>query len=739
MSASPESRSAPSRRTLLKAGVAGSLVLAIPVPHAQGATTDAQTHAAFVPDAFIRIDARGKTTLIMPQVEMGQGIYTGHAMILAEELDAAWSDVSVEAAPANTKLYANPLFSIQATGGSSSVRAFWVPLRKTAAAARAMLIAAAARQWKVDPASCTAVNGKVVHNASGKELSYGVLAAAAAKEPRPANPRLKTPAEFKLIGKPLKRLDTPDKVNGKAVFGIDIMPAGVKFATLAASPVLGGKVAHVGDRDTAMRVPGVKQIVVLDDLVAVVGDHFWAAKQGLAALDITWNEGANRTVDSREIWDSLHKASESEGKIAKARGDAVKALKEGDVYEAHYELPFLAHATMEPMNCTVQVTAAACDIWVGTQVCARAQELGAKVTGLPLEKVSVHNQLIGGGFGRRLDIDGIEKALRIAQKVSGPVKVVYTREEDIQHDCYRPIYYDRLSASLKDGKIDGWRHRISGSSIMARWFPQALALSHGIDGDEVDSAADEPYDIPNMRVEAVQSEPPGLVTGFWRGVGPNANVFAIESFMDELAHKAGKDPVDFRRAMLGKQPRLLHALNVVAERSGWGRPLPKRVGRGVCCQTSFASFIATVIEAEVDEQGEVLVRRVDTAVDTGIAINPDSIIAQLQGGVIFGLTAALYGEITIEKGRVQQSNFSDYRMLRIDQMPTIDVHLIKSGEAPGGIGEPGTTAAPPALRNAIYAATGIPLRRLPIDRDVLSGKKPLPPIRPITFLQPIRP
>jgi len=711
---------APSRRTILKAGAAGGLLLVIPLPLARA---DDRTKAAFAPDAFIRLDTTGKVTLVMPQVEMGQGIYTAHAMMMADEMDADWQMVSVEAAPPNTALYANPMLTVQATGNSNSVRAFWKPLRTTAAAARAMLIAAAAKQWKVDPASCTADSGNVVHAASGRKLSYGALANAAAKELRPADPTLKTPDQFKLIGKPLKRIDTPDKVNGTAKFGIDMMPEGVKFATLAASPVLGGKVGNVDGQSDAMAVPGVKQIVILDDLVAVVGDHYWAAKQGLDALNITWNDGANANVTTALVWADLKKAAASPGLVAKKEGDADKALSNGDKLEAKYELPFLAHAPMEPMNCTVHVTPDSCEIWVGTQVCARTQEAGATITGLPLEKVTVHNQLLGGGFGRRLETDATEKAVRIAQKVDGPVKVVYSREEDIQHDRYRPSYYTQMWATLKDGKIDGWLHRVAGSSVVARWLAPAFAGNHNIDFDEVDSAIDQPYDIPNLRVEAVRAEPPGVTTGFWRGVGPNNNVFAVESFMDELANKAGKDPVDFRRSMLDKNPRLLNALNVVAQKSGWGSALPKRVGRGVCCQPSFASFIATVVEAEVDENGEVHLRRINTAVDVGTAVNPDTIRAQLQGGIVFGLTAALYGEVTLENGRVQQSNFNDYRMLRINQVPNIEVHLIKSAEPPGGIGETGTTAGPPALRNAIYAATGIALRRLPIDREILSGRK----------------
>ncbi|MFZ0553421.1 MAG: molybdopterin cofactor-binding domain-containing protein, partial [Steroidobacteraceae bacterium] len=573
------------------------------------------------------------------------------------------------------------------------------------------------------PATCAAVNGEVIHGPSGRKVAYGSLVAAASSETPPKSPRLKSPAEFKLIGRPMKRLDTPDKVNGKAQFGIDMMPPGVKFATLAACPVFGGKVARV-DSSAAQRIPGVRQVIVLDDLVAVVGDHFWAAKQGLAALDISWDEGPNVTVDSALIRDRLREASEHPGLVARNVGDAAKALAGGTPHEARFELPFLAHATMEPMNCTAHVTSDACEVWVGTQVCARTQAVAAQVTGLPLEKVTVHNQLLGGGFGRRLETDATEKAVRIAQRVDGPVKVVYTREEDIQHDLYRPIYYDRVAATLKDGRIDAWHYRVAGSSVVARWLPPAYTGNHDIDFDEVDSAIDMPYEIPNFRVEVVRSEPPAVPTGFWRGVGPNNNVFAVESFMDELAAAAGKDPVAFRRGMLGNTPRLEHALEVVADKAGWGSPLPPRTGRGVCCQIAFASFIATVVEAEVDTDGEVRLRRVTSAVDAGTVVNPDTIVAQLQGGLIFGLTAALYGEITIEKGRVQQSNFNDYRMLRIDQAPPIDVHLIASGEPPGGIGETGTTAGPPALRNALYAATGIALRRLPIDREVLAGRKP---------------
>jgi isoquinoline 1-oxidoreductase subunit beta len=711
-----------SRRGLLTGGLASGVLFAFHLP--VGAVNEPvqppdDTQGKFAPNAFIRIDGAGHTTLVMPQVEMGQGVYTAIAMILAEELDADLAQVALEHAPPSDKLYGNPAFGIQATGNSNSIRAWWQGLREAGAAARAMLVQAAAKQWQVDPASCTASKSEVTHKDSGRKLSYGELASAASGE-TPKDVPLKDPKDFVYIGQPLKRFDTPDKVNGKAVYGIDAMLDGMKFATVAACPVHGGKVRNVDDT-AAKKIAGVRKVVVLDDMVAVVGDHMWAAKQGLDALKIDWDEGANAHLSTDDIWRELRAASEKDGAVAKSVGDIAKGLATGERVEAAYELPFLAHAPMEPVNATVHFKGDSCEVWTGTQVMTRCQSEAAKAAGLPVEKVAVYNHLLGGGFGRKLEADMVVAAVRVAKQVDGPVKVLWTREEDIRHDVYRPVYRDTIAATLSDGKIAAWKYKVTGSSVMARWFPAGFA--NGIDIDAVDSAVDMPYDIPNFHVEYVRAEPPGVTTGFWRGVGPNNNVFAIECFMDELARKAGKDPVEFRRSMLGKNPRLLAALNLAAEKSGWSQPLPARVGRGVCAQPSFASFIATVVEAEVDEQGEVHLRRVTSAVDTGIAVNPDTIVAQLEGGLIFGFTAALYGEVTIAKGRVQQSNFNDYRMLRIDQTPKIEVHVIKSGEAPGGIGETGATAGPPALRNAIYAATGVALRRLPIDRSLIAGKK----------------
>jgi isoquinoline 1-oxidoreductase subunit beta len=707
------------RREVLAAGAAGGFLLGFHVP-VRGGVKQARGDGQFEPNAFIRIDATGKTTLVMPQVEMGQGVYTSIALILAEELDADYAQVVLEHAPPSDALYANPVFGLQATGNSNSIRAFWKPLRSAGAAARAMLIGAAAGKWSVPVESCTAAAGQVIHARTGRKLPYGSLADLARTVAPPATPKLKDPKDFVLIGKAQKRYDTPDKVIGKTVYGIDVILPGMRFATIAASPVFGGKVAHVDDA-AARAVRGVHKVIVDHDLVAVVGDHMWAAKQGLEALRITWDEGPQAQLASSGIWEDLRRASAADGVVAKSVGNVDQALARGERLEAAYELPFLAHATMEPMNCTVQLKKDSCEVWLGTQIMSRVQGTVAKLTGLPPEKVIVHNHYLGGGFGRRLEPDMALKAVRVAQQLDGePVKVVWTREEDIQHDWYRPAYRDTIAASLHEGRTAAWKYKVSGSSIMARWLPPAF--QKGIDIDAVDSAVDIPYDIPALQVQYVRAEPHAVPTGFWRGVGPNNNVFATECFIDELARKAGKDPIAFRVGMLDPNPRLKAVLELVAEKSGWGQPLPARVGRGVSAQISFASFIATVVEAEVDDHGEVRLRRVNCAVDTGIAVSPDTVVAQLQGGLIFGLTAALYGEITIENGRVRQSNFNDYRMLRLDQVPDIEVHLIASGEPPGGIGETGTTAGPPALRNAIYAATGVALRRLPIDRAAIARR-----------------
>jgi isoquinoline 1-oxidoreductase beta subunit len=685
--------------------------------HVPASSASEAPKAAPLANAFIRIDDKGVVTLIIPQVEMGQGVYTSLSQILAEELDADWNRVRVEHAPPNEKFYINPMLGVQATGNSNSIRGFWKPLRTAGATTRACLIEAAAHKWQVPAAECRTQEGKVIHDGSKRTLDYGALAGAAAMVTPPQDVPLKDPAAFRLIGKPVKRLDTPEKTNGRAKYGIDARPPGVKIATLIKSPVLGGTVARVDDT-RARAVPGVRRVVVLDDLVAVVADHMWAAKQGLAALDITWNDGPNANVSTDLIWAKLREASKREGALAKDVGKVAEVFGTGDAFTAEYEVPLLAHATMEPMNATVQISPTAAEVWIGTQVMTRVRDAVAKAAGLTPDKITVHQHLLGGGFGRRLDSDMAYDAARIARQFGGPVKTVWTREEDIRHDRFRPAYHTLLSARMDNGRITGWKHKVTGSAVVARWLPQGF--QKGVDPDGVDSAADVPYDIPNYRVEFNREEPPGIVTAFWRGVGPNNNVFAIESFIDELAHGLKQDPIAFRRAHLDKEPRLQAALDLVKQKSGWGTQLPARCGRGVSAQISFGSCIATVVECAVSDAGEVELRRVTTAVDTGLAVNPDTIVAQLQGGHIFGLTAALYGKITLKDGRVEQSNFHDYLLLRMNQVPPMEVHLIKSGESPGGIGEAGVTSALPALRNAIYAATGVALRRMPIDSSLLA-------------------
>src|ERR1700693_980324 len=473
-----------SRRGLLTGGLAGGFLLAFHLPLRavnEPVQPPDDTAGKFAPNAFIRIDAGGKTTLIMPQVEMGQGIYTAIAMILAEELDADFAQVTLAHAPPNDKLYGNPAFGLQVTGNSNSIRAWWKSLRAAGANARAMLVQAAAQQWQIEPASCTTANGEGTHKESGRKLSYGARPASASKETPPKEVALKDPKDFVLIGKPLKRLDTPDKVNGKTVYGIDAMRPGMTFAPVAACPVFGGKVGTVDDR-AARKIPGVLKIVVLDDMVAVVGDHMWAAKKGLDALVVTWNEGANAAISSKEVWQNLRAASEKDGAVAKSEGDIAKGLAAGEKLEASFELPFLAHAAMEPLNATVHVKPDSCEIWTGTQIMTRVQSEAAKAAGLPVDKVIVNNHLIGGGFGRRLEPDMVVAAVRVAKQVDGPVKVGWTREEDIQHDVYRPVYRHTIGATLSDGKIVGWKYKVSGSSVMARWVSAGVPKGGGIGG-----------------------------------------------------------------------------------------------------------------------------------------------------------------------------------------------------------------------------------------------------------------
>ena len=617
-------------------------------------------------------------------------------------------------APPDDKIYVNPLIGIQMTGGSTAIRSMYVPLRTAGATARVMLVSAAAQRWKVDPSTCRAQNGAVVHAASGRKLGYGALADAAGQLPVPEKVALKEPAQFKLVGTPHRRLDIAGKVNGRAKFGIDARLPGMKFAALAQSPTFGGKLRSV-DEAKAKAVRGVSQVVRLPDAVAVVASHTWAAKQGLAAAAPQWDAGPNAKLSTADIVAQLAAASEKPGAVARREGDAARAIAgAARKVDAVYEQPFLAHATMEPMNCTVHLSKDGCDIWVGTQVPGITQAAVMKLTGLQREQVRIHNHLLGGGFGRRLEFDGTVRAVQIAQQVRGPVQVIWSREEDIQHDMYRPYYYDRISAGLDaKGRPAAWSHRIAGSSIVARYSPPWM--KDGVDPDAVEASENQPYDVGAIHVDYVRQEPPGIQTTWWRGVGVTRGTFVVESFIDELAANAKQDPLAYRLALLEKNPRAKAVLQLAAERSGWGKPLPAGQGRGIALCIGFGSFVAQVVQVE---------RRQAKARSTPRACGARSIAAcksiptrsarRWRAASFSACQPRCYGEITIKDGRVEQTNFGDYRVLRINEAPRIDVALVKSLEAPGGIGEPGTSCVMPALTNAIFAASGKRIRKLPV-------------------------
>jgi isoquinoline 1-oxidoreductase subunit beta len=704
----------PSRRDFLKlsvgAAVGGGLLIGFGLP------ARSQSPTLFAPNAFLRIDRAGKVTFVMPHIEMGQGTHTSLPMLIAEELEVDVDKVAIEHSPADDKLYVNPLIGWQATGASTAIRGMYVPLRQAGATARVMLVTAAAQRWKVDPATCRAEQGVVLHASTSRKLGYGTLADAAAKLPVPEKVALKAPADFKLVGTPHRRLDSPGKVNGSANFGIDKRLPGMKFATLAASPTFGGRLVSV-DEAKAKAVRGVSHVVRLDDAVAVIATNTWAAKQGLAAAAPQWDAGPNAKLSTADIVAQLARASEKPGAVARSEGVAAAVMRQASrEVEAIYEQPFLAHAAMEPMNCTVQLSKDGCDIWVGTQVPGLTQTAVMKLTGLQREQVRIHNHLLGGGFGRRLEYDGTVRAVQIAQHVRGPVQVIWSREEDIQHDLYRPYYYDRISAGLNARGLPlAWSHRIAGSSIAARYAP--AWFKDGIDPDAVDSSENQPYEVGAIHVDYVRQEPPGIPTTWWRGVGVTRGTFVVESFIDELAAHAKQDPLAYRLALLEKNPRAKNVLQIAAQHSGWGKPLPAGQGRGIALCIGFGSFIAQVVQVSLESDGTVKPTRAWCVVDCGVQVNPDTIRAQMESGIVFGLSAALHGEITIKDGRVEQSNFGDYRVLRINETPRIGVHLVKSAEAPGGVGEPGTSCVMPALTNAIFAATGKRIRKLPVGEQ----------------------
>ena len=708
------------RRDFLKKTATGSgaLIIGFYLPGKLEALAASPPAGSAALNAWVRIASDNTVTLIIDKSEMGTGVTTSLPMLLAEELEFDWKKVEFEFAPAATQ-YFNPIFGLQGTGGSTSVRASWEPLTRAGAAAREMLVAAAAKKWYVEPSACHVDNGAVVHNASGKRLTYGALAEDAAKLPVPANPALKDPKTYKYIGKPIKRLDTAVKINGKAEFGIDVRLPKMQHAVVARCPVFDGKVKSF-DASKAKAVRGVKQVLQISSGIAVLADNTWSAMEARRALQIEWDEGPNAAVSSDSIRKLYLENAEKTGAIARKDGDADAALASAaKKVEAVYEVPFLAHATMEPMNCAAEVRADGCDIYAPTQFQTFNQNTGAKLTGLKPEQVRIHTTYLGGGFGRRAEQDFVAEAVELSKAVNAPVQVTWSREDDMQHDFYRPATFTKLTGGLDaDGMPIAWKCRVVGPSIMSRFFPGSV--KNGLDGSSVEGIVESKYAIPNFFCDYVLTET-GVPVGFWRSVGNSQNGYITECFIEELAKAAGKDSFEFRRKLLANAPRHRGVLELAAEKAGWGKPLPSGQTRGIAVVESFGSFVAEVAEVSFNKSsGEVKVHRVVCAVDCGRHVNPDIIAAQMESCIVYGLTAALKGQITIEKGRVEQGNFNDYEMLRLNEMPKVEVHIVPSNEAPGGCGEPGTPPIAPAACNAIFAVTGKPIRRLPIRREDLA-------------------
>ncbi len=719
------------RRAFLQVTAAGAaFTMGISLGACRGETPPAAGDGVFAPDAWIRIAADGHVTVVVDRSEMGQGVSTALPMLVAEELDADWSRVRYEFAPAN-RAYDNPLIGAQITGGSTSVRAAWGPLREAAATARAMLVAAAAAEWGVPAAECRTESSQVIHDASGRRLDYGALALAAARLTPPDHVPLKSPEAFRLLGTPVPRLDLADQVTGRIVYGQDVRPEGALVAVIARCPVFGGTVREV-DPTPALALPGVRHVLRVPSGVAVVGDTSWHAIRGREALRVTWDEGRLAGLTSDEVTTRLHRlAAESEGREAVKRGRGARGLEGAStVVEAAYDLPYLAHACMEPMNATAVVRDGEVEVWVPTQSQAAPALFGggsrgvaAKAAGVSQDRVTIHTTNLGGGFGRRSESDFVAEAVAVAAQLPGvPIRLLWTREDDVRHDFYRPANHHALRAALgADGLPVAWAHHVVAPSIISRFIPgyvpQFVAhlggpLKGGIDETAVEGARDLPYGIPDLEVRYTQADL-GVPVGFWRAVGHTHTAFAVECFVDELAAAAGRDPVAYRLALLAQAPRHRRVLEAVAERAGWSTPAPAGVGRGVALHESFGSVCAQVAEVRLDG-GSLRVDRVVCAFDCGVVVNPDTVEAQLTGAIAYGLTAALMGEVTLDRGRVVQGNFHDYPVLRMGEMPRVEVHLVPGGEAPGGVGEPGVPPIAPAVANAVFALTGRRVRRLPI-------------------------
>jgi isoquinoline 1-oxidoreductase subunit beta len=710
----------PSRREFLKTGGAAALVVGFALPSVGGRALAASPTPVFLPNAYLRITPDGRVTVVSGSVEMGQGALTAIPMLLAEELDADWSRVSVEHAPAD-KAYTNPMFGIQATGGSTTVRAHWEPLRKAGAAAREMLVAAAAEQWKVDAASLRTANSQVIAP-DGRKLGYGALVAAASTQAVPANPKLKDSKDFKLLGKPLKRLDTPAKVNGAAKYGIDAQVPGLVVAVMARAPMPGAKPASLNDANAKL-VKGVQQVITIPSGVAVLADGYWAAKKGRDALEITWDLGANAGLSTPKVTAILTEGADAAESVATDTGNLRDAAASSiATVDALYEAPFLAHACMEPMNCTAWVRGqgdeATVEIWAGTQGPGPAQAILAQVAQATPAKVKVNTMMLGGAFGRRFAHDFTIDATLLS-KISGkPVKLIYSREDDMAAGFYRPASVARLSGAIDaQGKPSLLKVGVSSGSIMASTGFMTIP-ANGVDALAMEGLTDHPYDIPNQRMAYGRREP-GPKVWFWRSVGHSQNIFFMEGFIDEMAVAAKADPFEFRRGLMSKQPRYRGVLELAADKAGWGKPLPAGVFRGIAVAQSFGSYVAEVAEVSVGPDGKPKVHRVVAAVDCGMTVNPAIIRRQIEGAIVYGLSAALFEKITLKDGKVEQGNFHNYPVLRMSDMPKVEVHILPSTEKPGGVGEPGTPPIAPAVVNAIYAATGKRLRSLPIDASAL--------------------